>query len=1021
VQTDLAGTLEQLLVDEQAGRDALLGDYAYGDLPELALWVAAARLRWREQLHSGLAAAAARCEKDGALARGLVYAQRLIDDDPLAEHAQRRLMRLHYLRGDHAAAIAAFERFERHLRDELGIRPSTETIELLATIEQGAQQPPAPRRAIVPASLLRPPRLIGRADELAALEHAWAGERVFALQGEAGMGKTRLLGDFAAGREGLVQVQSRPGDAGIPYALLARLMRGVLAHCSPSLIESRRKELALLLPELGSAPLVSGEAQRLMLQHGVEALLSGALTEGLGALIVDDLHFADDASLEALLALTHLDALQSLRWGFAQRPAEASAAARALRLALEEAQRLETVAVGPLTPTQMVELIDSLRLPMLDAARLGPVLMKHSGGNPLFALETLKDMVLSGAGLEDRLPQPASVATLVERRLTQLSPPALKLARVAALAGTTFDAELAASVLEAHPLDIAEPWRELESAQVIRDGAFAHDLIYEAARASVPAAIARSLHRRIALHLSSRGAAPAEIAPHWARAGEWASAGEAYAAAARNAQSASQRGHEVGHWHDAADAFERSGDPARAFAARCDAVPALIVVEGVTRAGQVIDALLAAASTDHERAAALIARANAALMAADHASGIEAAGRAHELAQHLDTPWPMFDAARLRAVGLAQAGRAAEGLAVIEPMRALVEREGDSEQRGRFWADYAYVLNAARRLRATAQALEYAIDDARRLGDLSELASLTSNLATVVGNFGHVGRALALAQRALAIQTELGATQGPAGAVVETYVGLYCGMVGRYREALERLDSALACFVRDRQPLWIAVAANHKAQLLIDLGQYARARQALEYEAPPVAWVRARGAHVAARIERALGLPHAETLQRALDTLTPGSDPHVRMHVLLDTLPRDDPHAALRRCDEVLGMAEELEFGGVAVKARLQRARALSDAGKAPAAASAMRAVVAEIDEVHPADLYLGEAWWLAAEVFDASGDDDDALTALARGARWVRQVALPNVPEPFRDSFLHRNPSNRLLLAAADRRLPTC
>ena len=49
-------------------------------------------------------------------------------------------MRLHYLRGDRAAAIAAFERFEQRLKDELGTRPSAETIELLATIERGARR-----------------------------------------------------------------------------------------------------------------------------------------------------------------------------------------------------------------------------------------------------------------------------------------------------------------------------------------------------------------------------------------------------------------------------------------------------------------------------------------------------------------------------------------------------------------------------------------------------------------------------------------------------------------------------------------------------------------------------------------------------------------------------------------------------------------------------------------------------------------------------------------------------------------
>ena len=336
-----------------------------------------------------------------------------------------------------------------------------------------------------------------------------------------------------------------------------------------------------------------------------------------------------------------------------------------------------------------------------------------------------------------------------------------------------------------------------------------------------------------------------------------------------------------------------------------------------------IDALLAAARSDAERAAALTAKATAALMAADYSVGIAAAMQAGELARGLDSPWPGFDAARLHAVGLAQAGRAVEALAVIEAYRPLVERDANREQRGRFWADYAYVLNTARRLRDTAFALQQAIDNAQALGDIAELATLTSNLATVKGNLGQVPEALALALRSLALQAQLGATGGPEGAVVETYAALYCGMVGRYEEALQRLDAAIACFVRDQQPMWIAVASNHKAQLLIDLGQFARARQTLDYERPPIDHVRARRATIAARIERALGRTGRSLLDTATAELGPGADPHVRMHVLLDNAGSDDPAA----CDAALrrGPAD-------GARARIRRRR---DEGAHPARARA--------------------------------------------------------------------------------------
>jgi len=1020
VHTDLAASLRRIDSDEHAAAPELMGDHEFDDLPDLAEWLRGERRRWHEQRDAALAAAASRCEKEGAIAKGLAYAQRLVDADPLVEHAQRRLMRLHYLRGDRAAAIAAFERFEQHLKEELGTKPSAETVELLTTIERGGTTLPA-RRAVAPASLLRPPRLVGREREWAALQRAWGAARAFLLLGEAGIGKSRLLGDFGSAAGATTIVKARPGDGGVAYAVVARLLRAVLARHEPALTAARSQELALLLPELGAAVALSGAAQRLVLQRSIEAVLHDVVGLGLRALVIDDLHFADGASIELLQALIESDSLTELRWGLAQRPAEVGGATQQLRQALEEAQRVEVVTLAALDAEQLKQLVDSLGLPELDAARLAPALLRHSGGNPLFALETLRDLVLSGEGTarDGRLPQPPTVSALVERRLMQLSPAALKLARVAALAGTNFGAELAAAVLDQHPLDIAEPWRELEAAQVIRDGGFAHDLIHDATRASVPAPIGQLLHERIARHLQSRGAPSASVAPHWAGAAIWLPAGEAYAAAAQQAQSASQRTHEVQCWNDAASCFDRAGARERAFRARCDSVPALIVVQGVAPARATVEALLQTAQTDNERAAALIAQAMAALMAGDHGEGVSAAQEAGALARQLDAPRVDLEAACLHAVGLTLAGRPAEALAIIEPRRGLVEREADAKLRGRFWADYAYALNGVRRLRDTAFALQQAIDNAQALGDLAELATLTSNLATVKGNLGHIDEALELAQRALAIQTELGVTDGPEGGVVRAYVGLYCGSSGRYREALEHLDAALERFVRDKQVLWIALVSNHKALLLADLGQYARARQMLAYERPPVRSVQARGDNVAARIDRALGHPADDKLQATLGTLTGGDDPHVRMQLMIDAAEHPDPQTAMQRCDEVLQLAHQLEFAGVAMKARLRRAHAQSRAGQTREAALAMRELVDQLEAVRPADMYLGEAWWIAAQVFDANGDGDHSLLALARGAQWVRRVALPQVPEEFRDSFLQRNPVNRALLAAADRSTP--
>jgi hypothetical protein len=253
--------------------------------------------------------------------------------------------------------------------------------------------------------------------------------------------------------------------------------------------------------------------------------------------------------------------------------------------------------------------------------------------------------------------------------------------------------------------------------------------------------------------------------------------------------------------------------------------------------------------------------------------------------------------------------------------------------------------------------------------------------------------------------------------VVETYVGLYSGMLGRYTEALERLDAAVARFERDGQKTWIAVANNHKAFLLIQLGQFARARQVLVYEAPSVDAVRARGALLAARVDRALGVADPSGVRLALEILNCGGDPHVRMQALLDEAERLEPAQSVAQCDEVLRMANALEFGGVAMRAGLLRALALHRDQHPGESAAQLRMLLPRLDAVAPADMYLPDAWWIALQVFDACGASDEAMVALAQGTRWIHGVALPNVPEAFRDSFLQRNPTNRALLAAAARR----
>jgi predicted ATPase len=195
----------------------------------------------------------------------------------------------------------------------------------------------------------------------------------------------------------------------------------------------------------------------LVFEQAVSALIDASRPQ-VDTMGFDDLHFADEASLDMLQAIIASHTQMDMRWVLALRPAEADSRAGALLDALAEAGRLANAVLEPLSVPELEELVDSLAVPGLSGAALGASLHQQSGGNPLFALETIKRLliedVIGGHTAQaselvlKTLPRPASVLALIERRLGHLSAPALAVARVAAVASADFTIGLAQHVLE---------------------------------------------------------------------------------------------------------------------------------------------------------------------------------------------------------------------------------------------------------------------------------------------------------------------------------------------------------------------------------------------------------------------------------------------------------------------------------------------------------------------------------------------------------------------------------------------
>ncbi|QSQ12110.1 BTAD domain-containing putative transcriptional regulator [Myxococcus landrumensis] len=549
----------------------LLAALEFDDCPEFQAWLENARERLDKLRRRAASAESEARERAGDLSGALVLAEKLLELDPYSEDAWRRLMRLHYVAGDRMAALNAFERCRRLLREELATQPLPQTVALAREIERGPPTATVPRvpAAKLPLSVLRPPVLVGREREWAKMEEAWASGMTIFLSGEPGVGKTRLAHDFAASRGQYLILESRPGEAHVAYATHVRLLRQILARRPDPKVEPWvRREMARLMPDMAGPeglppPMVDEHDRSRFLEAHCQLVYQ--LCSGLDAIVADDLQNMDAATAEfALLMLSrrHDAPMEGVfpRFIDTYRTGDLSAFAASCVQRLVDAGLAVVIEVEPLESAAVGSLLGSLEL--AGAEELTPHVVRYTGGNPLFIMEALRHLLENG-GLERGWPEHVHPSgrgrDLIQQRLERLSPHALQVARLVALARTAFAQELAGEVLEMSPMALATHMAELEAAHVLRGEHFTHELLFEVVRETIPPSLVPLLHRRLASALEQRKAAPVVVAQHWMEGKEPERAAPFFVAAANAEASAFRHMEAALLYFRAASALEEAG------------------------------------------------------------------------------------------------------------------------------------------------------------------------------------------------------------------------------------------------------------------------------------------------------------------------------------------------------------------------------------------------------------------------------------------------------------------------------
>lgn len=603
--------------------------------------------------------------------------------------------------------------------------------------------------------------LVGREPELAvaaaAVRELSAGRAsTLVIEGEAGIGKTRLVQsivDDARSHDVAVYCgQAHPFERTRPFGVVAAAL-----DLSRRSLDPRKAAIGgLLTGESAGAPgRAAGDIQYRVVEEIVD-LVETSCAERPVLLVAEDIHWADSASLLAILSVARQLPLAALLVVVTTRPSPLPADVVRLLDDLA-AGGARTLQLQPLTSEDVAVLARRIL-----GASPGPALtamLAKAGGNPLWVVALLRS--LADGGMLRRVGDsvepttfelPASLSDLVVRRLRHLPTSTLELLQVTAVLGDAVSLRDVAAVARRPPAEVVAQLRDAFDAQLLDEAddrvVFRHQLVHDAIYQHVPPPARRLLHREGAVALMAAGADRLDVADHLMLGAE--------------------RGDE--------QAVEWLRDAAREASAQAP----LVTVELIRRA----EALLPDGHRDADVVASEVVQALLRAGKVTEASARAEAVLARHHAAEVDTPLrlALLGALALQnraaeLIALAQASLAGPGLRPSDQVMTLAQQS---------WA-----LTYTGDPRAGESAASRGLVIAEQAGDAAMTVWALTALLVAVGRQGRHGEALAHARRAAALAADAPDTRS-LPLQPKFFLGLTlfdCDLVGEARAAFrEALD-----------------------------------------------------------------------------------------------------------------------------------------------------------------------------------------------------------------------------------------
>lgn len=482
------GDPKRLATAAQEFRGDFLSGFFLDQASEFEEWQRSEQERLREEAAAALRSLVAHHLQAGSFVLGIQYARKLLQIDPLAEEVHRQLMLLYTYTGRRSRALEDYQELIRLLEKELGVAPSEETQRLYNQLSDQGFPQLANQAKAEPVGPLIP--LVGRDDATSRLAQDWrlacrGQARIILIEGEAGVGKSRLLRSFlhdVSSKQNATILLGRSYDLAppIPFQPIVEALHLALtseveiaervAKAPPSSALADVARLLPILSEMKPGLALDPESHEPALPISRMAAAVGTFLRqvvldpeaiGLGhakplVLFLDNLQWADEATCQLIVALLP-EVLDLPLWiVLAYRPRELSS--EAMVFLHEEAERqgsqVRRLTVDRLDAESVARIAVSL-VGKEGSAALARYLFSTTQGDPLLLTERINLLwdegllVSNGKGWrvavpaqELGAPAPVSYEEVIGRRLAKLPASSRRLLTLAAVAGQSFEAWL---------------------------------------------------------------------------------------------------------------------------------------------------------------------------------------------------------------------------------------------------------------------------------------------------------------------------------------------------------------------------------------------------------------------------------------------------------------------------------------------------------------------------------------------------------------------------------------------------